>query len=1033
MEPELAGDTGFVGVNTRVDPGSLTPGIASHAKNMRFRNGVAETRKGVIKPAWLNATKPHLYKEVRNWGKVYGVGNFNDPDSNDFVLIAADGEVYQTRQNNSPVKLPLPEGEKILQDCQFIQAFDKVVLFRGRDFKPLVLSSIDDGFAYMISDYDAATDYASGNETAYGPFVSVTSVTNDTGTKTCTVTTPNPHGFISNQPVTIAGATAPTTDAVTSLVRSSQLVTATKSSHGFSTGDYVVIAGVTGASGTYDYNKFNGTFPITETGTGTFTYEVPYSTATDSTASTASGSPTLREMGYNGRHKVTAVDDDTFTYEALSNITTTSSAGTVTASINSDFYRRNYPKPMTGLTVTAGGTYTTLPTVTVDPAAGTVVSVTMKMKSVTIADGGESYSAGDILTLSGGTATLPATITVLSVDGETGEITAAEIKESGGYTVLPSNPVAVTGGSGTYTAITTADFTLTWEADSVSMTNTGSGHFTDPAITFSAGGGEVAATGTPVLGSANTTLDATTTGTAPTDTDYWTQVSNIMPNSPSATYVQNRLVVASAYNAANYSSDAKVDYIYASDILDEVHTYATQMFRANKGSDEEIVDIAKATGNQIVIFKNRSVDLLTSFYADLSDVRIDSLIPNIGLAAPRAYAVVGSDIFFFAGRKGVMSIRQNELSSYQGVSLPLSEPIQSLIDRIDYRQQDKVRVSYHDNKLYVAVPFKDLRTPITQNLLTATSYSTISGTPQPTSYSGLTIGNTYMFRLDKNEANIEASSGPSWAHYRDTDGSYGEFTAAATGVDILPHADGGLVVTAQLMETAYGQGNNALLVFDFLNQQWTGYDTGTDICVKEFFKANYNNTERLFFAGNDGYINLVEEGFSGDESFDGTTDSQLGVAAINCDITTRGYQSMDPNSRLIKKGRVNLKTWNPQFSVKMLTDGIEESQTVIGDRTKSRTRYYRPAYQADYVVSNANDDHATPYREDYSVQLTTAGIAPETGVDPNRMQETQETFSASPRRGRYGQVSISNTQGRVKVTGVNLDTYGGNKTYNSRS
>ena len=137
MEPEITGDTGFVGVNTRVDPGSLTPGLVSHANNMRFRNGVAETRKGVIKPAWLNATKPELYDEVRNWGKVYGVGNFKDPDSDNFVLIAADGDVYQTRQNNAPKKLALPTGEKVLQDCKFIQAFDKVILFRGRNFKPL--------------------------------------------------------------------------------------------------------------------------------------------------------------------------------------------------------------------------------------------------------------------------------------------------------------------------------------------------------------------------------------------------------------------------------------------------------------------------------------------------------------------------------------------------------------------------------------------------------------------------------------------------------------------------------------------------------------------------------------------------------------------------------------------------------------------------------------------------------------------------------------------------------------------------------
>ena len=1037
MEPELAGDTGFVGVNTRVDPGSLTPGIASHAKNMRFRNGVAETRGGVVKPAWLNSTKPELYKEVRNWGKIYGVGNFKDPDSSDFVLIAADGEVYQTRQNNTPVQLPLPSGEKVLQDCQFVQAFDKVIIFRGRNFKPLVMTSIDDGFTYMLDDYAAATGYASGNEVSYGPFIAVTSIANTTLTKACTVTTPNDHNLISNQAVTIAGATEPSTAAITSLTRASQLATVTRSGgHPFSTDDYVVIGGVSGTSGTYAYTKFNGTFRITKISSTVFTYEVPYDTSTDSVSGTASGSPTYREIGYNGRHSVTVTGDKTFTYNALSNITTTTAAGTVTASLNTNFYKRNYPKSMTGLTVTAGGTYSALPTVTVNPENGTVVSVIMKVKTVAITDDGAGYSAGDILSIAGGTSSATATIKAVSVDG-TGQIQTAEIQYAGRYTAIPSGAVSVSGGAGT-----SATFTLTWEVDSVTMSNTGTGHFADPSITFStAGGGEVAATGTPVLGAANTTLDATTTGTVPTDADHWTQVSNIMPNSSSATYVQNRLVVASAYNTGTFSSDAKVDYIYASDILDEVHTYATQIFRANKGSDEEIVDIAKVTGNQVVLFKNRSVDIVTSFYAGLSDVRIDTLIPDMGLAAPRAYAVVGTDVFFFAGRKGVMSIRQNELSSYQGVSLPLSESIHSLIDRIDYRQQDKVRMSYHDNKLYVAVPFKDLRTPITQNLLTQTNYSTISGTEQLLIYSSLTVGNTYAFRLGKNDDRIAGVS-PEWYHYREFDetnapgstyGSYGEFTADGTSVYFAPEQDGALEVTAQLMETAYGQGNNALLVFDFLNQQWTGYDTGTDICVKEFFKANYNNTERLFFAGNDGYINLVEEGFSGDESFDGTTDSQLGITPINCDMTTRGYQSMDPNARMIKKGRVNLKTWDPKFSVKVLTEGVEESQTVISDRTKSRTKYYRPAFQADYVVSNTNDAPATPYRQDYSIQLTAAGTAPKTGVDPNRMQEAQEIFSASPRRGRYGQMNISNTQGRVEVTSVNLDTYGGNKTFNTRS
>ena len=1029
MEPEIAGDTGFVGVNTRVDPGSLNPGIVSHANNIRFRSGVAQTRKGVIKPTWLNATKPELYDEVRNWGTVYGVGNFKDPDSNNFVLIAADGDIYQTRQDNCPVKLALPLGDKILQDCQFVQAFDKVILFRGRDFKPLVLTNINDGFANMIDPYDAASAYTSGNEVSYGPFFSVSSITNSSGEKTCTVTTTTNHGYKDNQVVTISGANAPATAVISSLTRASQLATATTSSaHNLTTGDHVTIAGVTSCGGTYIFSKFNGEFEITVTSSTTFTYQLPYNPDTDSASSTAAttGSMTFREIGYNGNHLITVTGDTTFTFEALSGLTSTSAAGTVKASLSTNFYKRNHPKPLSSITVTANGTYTSVPTVTINPAAGTVVSVAMNIKTVTITAAGSGYAADDILSVSGGTAASTATIKVVSVNGS-GAIQSAEIQSSGNYTALPSNAVSVSGGAGT-----SATFTLAWEVLRVSMTNTGSGMFANPSITFSAGGGEVAATGTPTLGAANSTLDASVTGTAPTDSDYWTQVSNIMPNSSSATYVQNRLVVASAYNTTNFSSDAKVDYIYASDILDEVHTYSTQIFRANKGSDEEIVDITRATGNQIVLFKNRSIDIVTSFYDDLSDVRIDTLIPNVGLAAPRAFAVSGTDVFFFAGKKGIMSIQQNELSSYQGVSVPLSEPIQSLIDRIDFRKQDQVRMAYHDNKLYCAVPFKDLKTLKSTNLITTENYTTSSGTPQPLLFSGLTVGNTYYFKLGKNEASIADNSPNTFTHTRLTDGSFGEFTAGSTQVHINPNG-ASTEITAELTELSFGEGNNAILVFDFLNQQWSGYDSGVDMSVKEFFKAQYNNTERLFFASKDGYINLIEEETAGDQTFDGTTDSQLGITPISCDVTTRGYQSPDPNTRMTRRGRVNLKSWNPNFSVKAQTEGVEETQTVINNRTKSRTKYYRPAFAADYQTNNSNDDHSTPYRMDYSVQLTAAGIAPKSGIDPNRMQETQETFSASPRRGRYTKVNISNTQGRIEVTSINLDTFGGSKTLNTRS
>ena len=48
------GDQGFYGVNMRLDPALLSPGVASEAKNKRFVNGSAQTRPGVVIMPWGN-------------------------------------------------------------------------------------------------------------------------------------------------------------------------------------------------------------------------------------------------------------------------------------------------------------------------------------------------------------------------------------------------------------------------------------------------------------------------------------------------------------------------------------------------------------------------------------------------------------------------------------------------------------------------------------------------------------------------------------------------------------------------------------------------------------------------------------------------------------------------------------------------------------------------------------------------------------------------------------------------------------------
>lgn len=146
---------------------------------------------------------------------------------------------------------------------------------------------------------------------------------------------------------------------------------------------------------------------------------------------------------------------------------------------------------VTAVTLSAAGTgYTSFPTATISvpTTAGGVQAVVsfprMYPSGVTVQSGGTGYTVGDVLTVSGGTpVTTAATLTVSTVSG--GVITAVTVTAANSYTVLPSNPVSVTGGTGSG-----ATFNLTYSLGAVTtISNAGSGYVEQPTVSFSGGGG----------------------------------------------------------------------------------------------------------------------------------------------------------------------------------------------------------------------------------------------------------------------------------------------------------------------------------------------------------------------------------------------------------------------------------------------------------------------------------------------------------------------------------------------------------------
>ena len=142
-----------------------------------------------------------------------------------------------------------------------------------------------------------------------------------------------------------------------------------------------------------------------------------------------------------------------------------------------------------------GSNYTSVPTVvisapTLNGGVQATANVSLVAGAATVAVGGigtPAYIVGDVITLIGGTlaAGFPsgATYTVSGV--ASGNVTSVTATNFAQYNIIPTNPIATTGGSGSGCTLN-----LTWNSGSVfTITNAGSGYVEQPTVTLSGGGG----------------------------------------------------------------------------------------------------------------------------------------------------------------------------------------------------------------------------------------------------------------------------------------------------------------------------------------------------------------------------------------------------------------------------------------------------------------------------------------------------------------------------------------------------------------
>lgn len=334
-----------------------------------------------------------------------------------------------------------------------------------------------------------------------------------------------------------------------------------------------------------------------------------------------------------------------------------------------------------------------------------------------------------------------------------------------------------------------------------------------------------------------------------------------LPNFRYAAYLQNRIIAVGAQ-----------DIGYVSDIRNLTRYSILNAFRVNTGDADELVRIVPFGEQAVVAFKTQSIYPVTGLSADGSGDWSNAVLGDItrthGLAAPRAVAQVGNDLWYLGTGGRLTSVRLNEQNKLQLRDVPLTDRMSETMARVNSAYLDKAILLYlnnkTDSKLFLFLPLDDART-LGGNVAAGTysglgQFDPVYGTTYYTlTISGLTAGVKYRYEPGTREVSLVNGAS---THYGATD-----FTAAGTTVEL--HGTAG-AATATIKPVLYEGVLNAVLVYDFnaptlpgqdVPGQWMGVDEQDGLAIHSAWIGHYHDQPRVISLGHDGVIRLHEEGF----------------------------------------------------------------------------------------------------------------------------------------------------------------------------
>ena len=183
-----------------------------------------------------------------------------------------------------------------------------------------------------------------------------------------------------------------------------------------------------------------------------------------------------------------------------------------------------------------------------------------------------------------------------------------------------------------------------------------------------------------------------------------------MPAPPWGVYHQRRIIVPYYYTTTGSSGSETVtsrnvrDEILLSDIFDS-NTYdrIQNQLKVTAGIADYLQYVHPFTEDNAVIFNRNSIHLMMGLSGSIADISLKEITREAGLVARKSVVTIGDQVFFLSDN-GVYSTSFQDLYNLRGAGLPLSDPINPLIKRINSAYAYNAVAIYHDNRYWIAVP-----------------------------------------------------------------------------------------------------------------------------------------------------------------------------------------------------------------------------------------------------------------------------------------------------------------------------------------